>query len=127
MHTTPSRQQGMTLIGFSIIFVVVGFFLLLGLKLVPVYLDHMKVKSSLDGLKTESGLAEKSASEIKKMLQKRWDINSISDMTAEDSVYVEKKNGSITIEIVYEVEKPVLGNMYALMKFDDSITLGNSN
>ncbi len=127
MNITPSRQKGMTLIGFAVIFVVVGFFLLLGLKLVPVYLDHMKVKSSLDGLKSESGLAEKSASEIKKMLQKRWDINSISDMTAEDAVYIEKKNGILTIEVVYEVEKPVLGNMYALMKFDDSITLGNSN
>jgi hypothetical protein len=127
MYPKPSHQNGMTLISFLLIFVVAGFFILLTLKLMPVYLDHMKVKSSLQGLKNESGLAEKTPQEIKKMLQKRWDINSIEGITAEDNVYIEKNSSMMTIQIIYEVEKPVLGNMSALMKFDDSITVGNSN
>ncbi|MFZ4701712.1 MAG: DUF4845 domain-containing protein, partial [Candidatus Methylumidiphilus sp.] len=59
-----NRQNGMTLISFLLVFVVAGFLVLLTLKLVPVYLDHMKVKSSLEGLKTEAGLADKPAQEI---------------------------------------------------------------
>ncbi len=121
------RQNGMTLISFLMIFVVAGFLILLTLQLVPVYLDHMKVKSSLDGLAKESGLVEKPASEIRKMLQKRWDVNSIEGLSAEDSVFIEKKNNIVKIEVIYEVEKPVMGNLSALMKFDDTITVGDSN
>jgi len=127
MKSMTNRQNGMTLISFLAVFVVAGFLVLLTLKLVPVYLDHMKVKSSLEGLKTEAGLADKPAQEIRKMLQKRWDINSIQDLSADESVFIEKKNGVVKIQIAYEVEKPVMGNMSALMKFEDSITVGDTN
>jgi len=127
MKSMTNRQNGMTLISFLAVFVVAGFLVLLALKLVPVYLDHMKVKSSLEGLKTEAGLADKPAQEIRKMLQKRWDINSIQDLSAEESVFIEKKSGGMKIQVAYEVEKPVMGNMSALIKFEDSITVGDTN
>jgi len=127
MKPMANRQNGMTLISFLLVFVVAGFLVLLTLKLVPVYLDHMKVKSSLEGLKTEAGLADKPAQEIRKMLQKRWDINSIQDLSAEESVFIEKKSGVVKIQVAYEVEKPVMGNMSALIKFEDSITVGDTN
>ena len=127
MKSMTNRQNGMTLISFLAVFVVAGFLVLLTLKLVPVYLDHMKVKSSLEGLKTEAGLADKPAQEIRKMLQKRWDINSIQDLSAEESVFIEKKSGGMKIQVAYEVEKPVMGNMSALIKFEDSITVGDTN
>jgi hypothetical protein len=127
MNQMSPRQSGMTLISFLTVFVVAGFMILMMLQLVPVYLDHMKVKSTLDGLSNESGLAEKPASEIRKMLQKRWDINSVNDLSAENNVFIEKKNGVVTIQVVYEVEKPIMGNMSALIKFDDSISAGDSN
>jgi len=127
MKSMTNRQNGMTLISFLAVFVVAGFLVLLALKLVPVYLDHMKVKSSLEGMKTEAGLADKPAQEIRKMLQKRWDINSIQDLSAEESVFIEKKSGVVKIQVAYEVEKPVMGNMSALIKFEDSITVGDTN
>lgn len=127
MKSMTNRQNGMTLISFLAVFVVAGFLVLLTLKLVPVYLDHMKVKSSLEGMKTEAGLADKPAQEIRKMLQKRWDINSIQDLSAEESVFIEKKSGVVKIQVAYEVEKPVMGNMSALIKFEDSITVGDTN
>jgi hypothetical protein len=127
MNMTPFRQNGMTLIGFLMIFIVAGFFVLLTLRIIPVYLDHVKIKSSLQGLKSEYGLAEKPPQDIKKLLTMRWDMNSIEGITAEDNVIIEKKNGLMKIQVAYEVEKPILGNMSALMRFDDSITIGNPN
>jgi hypothetical protein len=127
MNRTPFRQGGMTLISFLFIFIVAGFVVLLTLKIIPVYLEHVKVKSCLQGLKTEPGLAEKPPQDIKKLLTMRWDMNSVEGITAEDNVIIEKKNGLMTIQVAYEVEKPILGNMSALMKFDDSITIGNPN
>lgn len=127
MNPMHSRQTGMTLISFLVIFIVAGFLILLTLKTVPVYLDHMKITSSLEGLKTESRLVDKSPQEVKRMLQRRWDINSVEGITAEDSVFIEKKNGVMSIEVAYEVERQVMGNMSLLMKFDDTITVGEPN
>ena len=75
MNSIRYRQSGMTLISFLVVFIVAGFFVLLILKMVPVYLENLKIVSSLDGLKNESGIAEKSPKEIKQLLQKRWDVN----------------------------------------------------
>ena len=127
MNSIRYRQSGMTLISFLVVFIVAGFFVLLILKMVPVYLENLKIVSSLDGLKNESGIAEKSPKEIKQLLQKRWDVNSVDGITAEDSVVIEKKGGLMTIQVAYEVEKPFLANMSILVKFDNSVTVGSSN
>ncbi len=127
MNSMKYRQSGMTLISFLVVFIVAGFFVLLILKIVPVYLENLKIVSSLDGLKNESGIVEKSPKEIKQLLQKRWDVNSVDGITTEDSVVIEKKGGLMTIQVAYEVEKPFLANMSILVKFDNSVTLGSSN
>jgi hypothetical protein len=127
MKNLASKQRGMTLISFLIVFIVIGFFVMVGLKLSPIYLEHFKIKSSLEALRTEPGLAAKSTREIKAMLQKRWDINSITRITAEDSVFFEKKNGVLTISVAYEVVEPMMGNVSALVKFDDAIQAGDLN
>ena len=65
MNSMKYRQSGMTLISFLVVFIVAGFFVLLILKIVPVYLENLKIVSSLDGLKNESGIVEKSPKENK--------------------------------------------------------------
>ena len=127
MNSMKSRQRGLTLFSFLIVFIVLGFFILTALKVIPVYLDHIKVKSSLDNVKTEIGISPKSPEEIKRMLEKRWDINSIEGITASENVTVEKRGGAMTIQVAYEVERHILGNVSLLMKFDDTITVGEAN
>ncbi len=126
MNSMKSSQSGLTLISFLTVFIVVGFFILTTLKIVPVYLDHFKVKASLEGV-NESGLAEKSPQEIKRMLQKRWENNSIEGISTDENVSIEKKDTSMTIRVAYEVEKPLIANMSILIKFDDTITVGDAN
>ena len=127
MERKLHHQSGMTLISFLLLFVIAGFLLLLGLKMAPAYLDHIKVKSSLEGLKSEAGLADKPVIEIKTMLRKRWDINSIEGIDVDEDVTFEKSDGSLKVEVAYNVEKHIIGNMSVLLKFDDSIMVGGSN
>ncbi len=127
MNRRPSRQQGMTAIGFLLMFILIGFFSLLTLKLFPIYMDHFKILSTLEALKHESGIAEKSPHEIMNMLQKRWDINYIDRIKADKSVFFERHPGYMKIQVAYEVEEPVLGNVSVLVKFDNSIDVSTSN
>ena len=123
MKSGLSRQSGMTLIGFLFTFLVFGFFVLLVLKLAPIYLEHFKVKSTLASLEKEPELASKSKDEILNMLQRRWDINMIDKVSAKD-VTVTKQGGRVKVQIVYEVSEHILGNVDALVYFDDTIESG---
>ncbi len=128
MQYRPFRQQGMTAISFLVLFTLVGFFCLILLKLTPIYLEHYKIQSTLNTLKSEPALVSKTPREIIDMLQKRWDINSIDRIKADKSVFIERRPGGILkIEVAYEVEEPILGNLSVLVKFDDAIESGDSN
>ena len=123
----PSRQSGMTLIGFLLMFVLIGFFALLIVKLAPIYLEYYKIHSILNDLKSESGLFDKTPKEITYLLQKRWDVNSVDRIKADQSLFFERHGGNLKVQVAYEVEEHLLGNVSVLVKFDDSINVGDSD
>ena len=125
MDHHPSRQTGMTLIGFLLTFVLIGFFTVLVLKLAPIYLEHFKVVTSLNSLKKEPDLGAKTKDEILTMLQKRWDINAIDHVSAKD-VKIAKQGGHVKIQVAYEVVEHIMGNVDALVYFDDAIEAGTN-
>lgn len=127
MRCRPSRQRGVTLIGFLLIFVSIGFVTLLTLKLFPIYFEHYKIQGILKGLQSERDLAGKTPREVISMVQKRWDINSINGVTAQDSLVVEKHGDYLRIQLDYEVEQHLLGNVSVLVKFNDFIDIGDSS
>lgn len=118
-----SRQSGMTLIGFLLMFMLIGFFTLLTLKLVPIYLEHYKIVSSLEALKSDPDLATRPKEEILKTLEKRWDINMVNRVTTQD-VKITKQGGRLTVQIAYEAVEHIMGNVDVLVTFDDSIEAG---
>jgi len=121
----PSRQTGMTFIGFLLMFVLIGFFTLLVLKLAPIYLEHFKVVSSLNSLEKEPELGAKSKEEILSLLQKRWDINSVDHVSSKD-VQITKQGGHVKVQVAYEVAEHIMGNVDALVYFDDAIEAGEN-
>jgi len=51
MNISPKHQEGFTFISLVFILGLIGFFVLLGLKIAPIYLDHSKVVSALAEIK----------------------------------------------------------------------------
>lgn len=119
-----SRQSGMTMIGFLLMFMLIGFFTLLTIKLVPIYLEHYKIVSSLEALKSDPDLVSKPKEEILKTLEKRWDINMVNRVTVQD-VKITKQGGRLTVQIAYEAVEHIMGNVDVLVTFDDSIEAGS--
>jgi len=119
---TRKRQQGLTFISWLVILVVVGFFVLIALKVTPVYMEHFSVKAALESLKNEPLISRKPVSEIRKMLNRRLDMNSIYSLT-KDQIFIDRRGGVTTIRIKYEERRKVVGNMSLVMSFDDSIEL----
>jgi len=111
----------MTLIGFLLMFLLIGFFALLVIKMVPLYLEHFKIVSSLNALKSEPNWADKPKDEIQRILQRRWDINSVDSVLAKNDVQYSRENGRVKVRVAYEAVTHVMGNVDLLLTFDDMI------
>lgn len=110
------------MIGLLLLIFIGGFFVLLALRLIPAYLEYFSVASSLDSMKTQGGLADKSPSDLRDLLDRRFEVNNVEHITARE-VTIRPVNGGKQLEAKYQVEVPILGNVDAVVKFDKQVTL----
>ncbi|MGZ5057930.1 MAG: DUF4845 domain-containing protein [Methylobacter sp.] len=123
MNLSPNRQQGLTFISLVFILGLIGFFTLLTLKIVPIYLDHGKVKSALAALKESPDIQTLSESEIRQSLAKRFNINYVNDVTL-DEIKVIKHGDYLKVDIEYETVVKLVSNLSVLAEFHDSFEVG---
>ncbi|MGZ5028907.1 MAG: DUF4845 domain-containing protein [Methylobacter sp.] len=123
MNLSSKRQQGLTLISLIFILGLIGFFTLLTLKVVPIYLDHGKVKSALMALKESPDIKTMSESDIRLSLAKRFNINYVKDVT-QDEIKVVKHGDYLKVDIEYETVVKLVSNLSVLAEFHDSFEVG---
>lgn len=113
----PKQQRGMTMWSAAFVIGVVVFFLFLAFKLLPPYLEDLKVKDALNGLAAEPGAATMSKPELVSLLAKRFDIGYVSNVDAKQ-LTVDVQGKSKFLHISYEVVVPMAYNLSALFEFD---------
>lgn len=113
-------QRGLISIGMLYLVLSLLFFMILAFKLGPAYLNHYKIATALSSLKFESDLGQKSPREVIGMLERRWMVDSVDAVTAEN-VSISRGLGTLRIDIAYDVTIPILGNVDALIHFRESL------
>ncbi len=124
MNHLPKKQRGLTMMSLFFVLAGIGVVIMLVLKIVPVYMTHGKVVSALEGLKGTTDIHTKSKSEVVSSLNKRFSVNAVTDVNLDKDVTITKNGDYLKVQIKYQVEVPLAGNLYALMKFDDAIEVG---
>ncbi|MCW9025586.1 MAG: DUF4845 domain-containing protein [Gammaproteobacteria bacterium] len=117
-----TKQKGITGIGWLIILALIAFFTLIILKLIPIYLDSFKVNSVLNSIEEEYAGRDVTPVEMTNTILKRLDINMVDGVTKDD-IYIERTKKTLTVEIDYEVRTNLMGNVDAVIFFQDSVTL----
>jgi hypothetical protein len=117
------RQAGLTFISLIFVLALIGFFVLLILKIGPIYLDHHKVASSLAALNQAPELRDLSEFEIRDRLNKLFNMNYVYDVN-QDDVKIVKHDEYLKITINYEVVKKIAGNLSVLVEFNDVLEQG---
>ena len=123
MNKSLKRQQGLTFISLVFILGLIAFFVLLGLTIGPIYLDHNKVVGALSELEKTTDIEKKSEAEIRDSLNKRFNINYVNDVN-QDDITVTKQGGHLKVVIEYEVVRKIAGNLSVLVEFNDKIEVG---
>ncbi|HEX8778243.1 MAG TPA: DUF4845 domain-containing protein [Rhodanobacter sp.] len=124
-----TRQSGVTLIGFLVILLVVGFFGYMAMKLVPSYSEYMGVVKAMNQ-EASSGTSGKSLDEIRRDLMFKFDNQYVGDNTVKptDITISRDSGGTSTLQIAYDKDIPFMYNIDFLLHFEKSVKMqGNVN
>jgi hypothetical protein len=116
------RQDGLTLISILLIVVLLGTGVLFTFRLVPIYIEHFGVVSSLKSMEEEPGMHAKSQGELLEMLRHRLEINDVTRVTKEN-IFIKRQQQDTRVQVAYEVQIPVVSNISLLVTFDNSVAL----
>ena len=118
-----SKQAGITLIGFLMVLIVVGFFGFMAMKLVPAYSEYMGVVKAMNQEAT-NGVDGKTLDSIRRDLSYKFSMQYVDDGTITPSdITITHVNGGNQLNIAYDKQMPFIYNIDFLVHFEKSVPL----
>lgn len=120
LNALPHQQRGFSKLGLVCMLVLLVSGLTLGLKVLPVYIDHNFVHGVAETL-AESGRANSmTQAEVRDEISASLRVNNIHDFDVSD-ISTTRVNGANAISIKYERRIPLVANIDVILSFDDQI------
>lgn len=117
MKTAPSGMRGLSLVSWLLILVVVIVFGTAGVRMVPAYLEFTTITGLIENVLADSKVGLKSEGEIRSDLYKRFSINRVESISADD-VAINKEGGRLDVSVDYEVRENLFYNVDVVMTFN---------
>lgn len=120
-----STQSGLTLTSFIIVLCVVGFFIFLGMKLFPVYIEYYSVVVDMKGLANEPEVKQMSPEQVRDRLARRFDMSYVESVKPKD-IKITRQDG-YQLTVAYEVRRKLIYNLDFVAVFDKTVELGGKS
>lgn len=114
------KQQGFSFWSLSATVIGIVFVAVIGMKLVPAYLEFFAVKKAIMNMKTNGSLKTMGKSDIQLAFSKSARIDNIKSVTPEDLEIGKDESGGATVYVEYQVQVPMVYNITALLDFSVS-------
>ena len=109
------RQRGLSLIGLLFWAILIGFFALIGMRVLPTLNEYFTIQKAINRIAHEGG---STVPEIRAAFQKTKDIEySISSISAKD-LTITKENDKVVISFAYDKEIELMKPVYLLIKYE---------
>ena len=109
------KQQGISLSGLMIWSFVLILVSIVGMKLIPAYIENATIKRTLLAVATESNLRTNNQ-EIRQSFNRRASIDNIKAINGQDIV-IDKKSDKVVLSTNYSVKIPLLANISLYIDF----------
>ncbi len=117
---TRQGQHGMTFIGLLCILVLVGFIGYAVIRLVPVYLNYMKIARTMESAASEFKGEAAGVDGVKRSLDRHWAIEDITVVDYKD-IEITRDEGGLQLHVAYDDSVPYLANISLSAHFDKSV------
>ncbi len=106
-------QRGISLFGLLFWAIVVGFFALIGMRVLPTLNEYFTIKRTVNKITTEGSTVP----EIRAAFERQKDVEySITSISSKD-LTITKENEKIVVSFAYDKEVELMAPVYLLIKF----------
>jgi Domain of unknown function (DUF4845) len=114
------RQRGMTFIGLLCILALVGLIAYAGLRLIPIYLNFMKVSRTMEAVGAEAKGENPDPGNIRRLLERHWAIEDPTGIDVKDIEIVKDESG-VSLHAAYDDAAPYIANVSLSVHFDKTV------
>lgn len=114
------KQRGITFTGLAFVLVTLGFVAVMGMRLIPAYLEYFSVKKAIVKLSNEPSFAAMSKKDIVDEFDRSATIDDIKVVTGNDLEVSKDDAGKPVVSIEYQATVPLIANVSALIDFSVS-------
>lgn len=115
------RQRGMTFLGIVVIIIVVGAWVYAGIRLVPKYLEYVKVAATLEKVRDEyASNPESTEFMLRKAVERHFDIEMVDVIDSHD-IEIRREGGTLLLRAAYQDTVPLIANVSFLVEFDKTV------
>ena len=111
-----SKQKGMTFIGLVLVIAAVMFLAIIGMKVVPAYIEFSSVKNAIKYVANDAAFATMSKKEIASAFDKSASTGYITVIKGADLIIEKNATGNV-VTADYQVTLPIVANASVLLDF----------
>lgn len=116
--SSRSRQRGFSFWGIALNVLIFGAFLVVVLRVTPLYVEYLTVKDVIVRAGAEYDPSKQGLGDIRTHIRKLLNTSQIYVITADD-VEIVREKGKVVIDANYEVRFPLVWIIDGVMKFED--------
>ncbi|TAK52913.1 MAG: DUF4845 domain-containing protein [Gammaproteobacteria bacterium] len=118
-----NTERGMTMLGMAVLAVVVGSWVYAGIRLVPKYLEYMKVAGTLEKVRDEyASNPESTEFMLRKAVERHFDIEMVTVIDSSD-IEIRREGGTFYMRAAYEDIAPFVSNVSFRVEFDKTVEI----
>jgi len=117
------KQRGATFVFWVFFLALIGFLMMLGIKLFPVYYKGFATEKIIEDLALEMQGKKPNKKQLWQSIESHLNVNSIYNVTKDNFVYSKSKKDTIEFGLNYEVRVPAIANLDVIAKFDQRQTI----
>lgn len=117
-------QNGASFYMITLGLLVAVFFGIVIMKSIPIYLNQMKIDKAVSSAAADPALAKAMVTQVRKRLQRQWDIEDIKVIKPADIKLIRAKDGKRKLKYEYEAREHLFLNVSMIHAFSDEVTMG---
>ncbi|MEL0069032.1 MAG: DUF4845 domain-containing protein [Gammaproteobacteria bacterium] len=120
------NQKGMTLVSWVLLMALIGFLVLIVLRMFPIYSNYYKIQGVFHSLEEEKELYNLNRQQILTVMDRKLHINMVNDFKHDYFTINLKDNGNKEMTIEYQDRRNIMANIDVVVSFKDSIVVTRS-
>lgn len=114
-------QQGLTLIGFIMVLIVLGCVAYLAMRLIPMYIEYFGIVKALESTVKDPGITTADEYTLRDKISRHFETGYVHSIQPKDIKITHAQDG-LKLAVDYEVREPLVYNIFLVGHFEKTVS-----